>query len=100
MKRQVRTGEQSFNEEAPLLFEPGGYLGGGQLELSSLFHLGLMPRQTRKTCCDPFPWIGNLPSAKRTSVYYLHDDDEDDEDEDEDDLLWLFTVFGKMPFAI
>ena len=76
-----------------MLFEPGGYFGGGQLELSSLFHL--LPRQTRKTCCDPFPWIGNLPSDKRTSVYYL-----DDEDEDEDDLLWLFTVFGKMPFAI
>ena len=39
---------------------------------------------------------------KRTSVYYLDDDDEDedDEDEDEDGLLWLFTVFGKMPFAI
>ena len=35
---------------------------------------------------------------KRTSVYYLDDHDEDDEDED--DLLWLFTVFGKMPFAI
>ena len=34
---------------------------------------------------------------KRTSVYYL---DDEDEDEDEDDLLWLFTVFGKMPFAI
>ena len=81
-----------------MLFEPGGYFGGGQLELSSLFHLGLLPWQTRKTCCDPFPWIGNLPFDKRTSEYYL--DDEDDEDEDEHDLLWLFTVFGKMPNAI
>ena len=35
---------------------------------------------------------------KRTSVYYLDDDDEDEEDDD--DLLWLFSVLGKMPFAI
>ena len=27
-------------------------------------------------------------------------DNDDEDDEDEDDLLWLFTVFGKMPFAI
>ena len=36
----------------------------------------------------------------KDNVDYENDEDEDDDDEDEDDLLWLFTVFGKMPFAI
>ena len=69
MKRQVRSGEQSFNEEAPMLLGLGSSFGGLQLELSSLgalfqLHIGLLPpRQMAMTRCGPFPWVGILPGC-------------------------------------